>query len=210
MRFEKASRPLLPPQKVEREKKRKQMKRKDSGLYVLVLRLKRGQTLKAGKLPENHFKAGLYLYVGRAQQGLEKRLERHLRKDKRLFWHIDYFLQKAEVKAIWVKPGFFDECGMVRQIRKLLEKIEIPQRKFGASDCHCPGHLLYLPTSEDKEMKNLINSLMAVVSKSNDKPGAAERGSRFSVDRRKRCAYNDIGNDNHYHIARINPETEPK
>jgi Uri superfamily endonuclease len=129
------------------------MKMEDGGLYVLVLRLKKGQKIKVAKLAETYFSSGGYLYVGRAKRGLKKRLERHLRKDKKLFWHIDYFLRKAEVMDVWIKLNSFDECRVVSQIRKFIENSVIPQKKFGASDCRCPGHLFYLPDVDD--LKNL-------------------------------------------------------
>ena len=49
------------------------------------------------------FKKGDYLYVGSTRGCLETRLQRHLRKEKRIFWHIDYFLenQKAKILQIW-------------------------------------------------------------------------------------------------------------
>jgi Uri superfamily endonuclease len=125
------------------------MKIEDRGLYLLVLRLKKGQKIKAGKLPEAYFNSGCYLYVGRAKRGLKRRLDRHLRKDKKLFWHIDYFLRKTEVMDVWIKLYYFDECRIVSQIRKFLKNSGIPQKKFGASDCRCPSHLLYLPDIED-------------------------------------------------------------
>ena len=115
----------------------------------MVLRLKKGQKIKAGKLPEAYFNSGCYLYVGRAKRGLKKRLNRHLRKDKKLFWHIDYLLRKAEVVDIWIKLNSYDECRIVRQIRKFIENSVVPQKKFGASDCRCPSHLLYLPDVDD-------------------------------------------------------------
>lgn len=121
------------------------MKREDQGLYVLVLELKKSQRIKIAKLSETYFRSGSYLYLGRAKRGLKKRVERHLRKDKKLFWHIDYFLQRAEVMDVWIKVNFFDECLIAKQIRKFLKNSDIPQKKFGASDCHCPSHLLHLP-----------------------------------------------------------------
>jgi Uri superfamily endonuclease len=122
---------------------------KDRGLYVLVLELKKNRKIKPGQLPETEFKRGTYLYVGRAKGGLRKRLERHLRKDKKLFWHVDYFLQAAKVKDIWARLSSLNECRMVRQIRKSLKGSVIPLKKFGASDCRCQGHLLYLPEIRD-------------------------------------------------------------
>lgn len=121
----------------------------DKGLYVLILRLKKGRKIKAGKLPEAYFNSGYYLYIGRAKRGLKKRLDRHLRKDKKFFWHIDYFLRKAGVIDVWIRLDYFDECRTVSQIRKFLINSCIPQKKFGASDCRCPSHLLYLPDFDD-------------------------------------------------------------
>lgn len=129
---------------------------RDRGLYVMVLELKENRRIKPGKLPETEFKRGTYLYVGRAKRGLRERLERHLRKNKKLFWHIDYFLQVAKLTDIWVKLNSFNECRMVSQIRKFLKRSEIPQKKFGASDCRCPGHLLYLPEVGDLKISNIF------------------------------------------------------
>jgi Uri superfamily endonuclease len=129
----------------------------DRGLYLLILRLKKDQKIKLTKLSEAYFNSGCYLYVGRAKRGLKKRLERHLRKDKKLFWHIDYFLRKAEIMEVWIKLNSFDECRIISQIRKFLENSIIPQKRFGASDCRCPSHLLHLPKVDN--LKILLKKL---------------------------------------------------
>lgn len=97
-----------------------------------------------GKLPETNFKRGIYLYVGRAKNGLQGRIKRHLRKEKKTFWHIDYLLQKAEVQEVWIKRDFFDECRTALEIKKILKDSSFPFKKFGASDCRCESHLFYL------------------------------------------------------------------
>jgi sugar fermentation stimulation protein A len=127
------------------------MKTGDGGLYILVMRLKSGQKIRVGKFPETYFRAGLYLYVGRAKQGLQRRLDRHMRKRKKLFWHIDYLLQKSTIAEIWIKYDSFDECQTAGKIKGLLKYSAFPQRSFGASDCRCPSHLLYLPEADDLE-----------------------------------------------------------
>jgi sugar fermentation stimulation protein A len=116
----------------------------DKGVYLLLLELETGRNIKAGRLPETYFNAGFYLYVGRARSGLRQRVERHLRKGKRIFWHIDYFLRKAKIREIFIKPDYLDECRMIMSIIKLLKQARIAQEKFGASDCGCGGHLIYL------------------------------------------------------------------
>jgi Uri superfamily endonuclease len=118
------------------------------GLYLLVLKLNKRQRIRAGRLPESDFRPGIYLYVGRARAGLQARLKRHLRKRKKLFWHIDYLLQKAEIKEVWIKHDSFDECLTIGEIKKNLMNSKFPQKKFGSSDCHCFSHLLYLHESK--------------------------------------------------------------
>jgi len=125
------------------------MKIKDAGLYVLVLRMEKGKKIKAGKLPETYFHPGCYLYVGRAKRGLKKRIIRHLKKDKKLFWHIDYFLLQAKIDEVWIKTESFAECRTVVQIKKVLGNSVFPQKNFGASDCRCPSHLLFLTEVDD-------------------------------------------------------------
>lgn len=115
------------------------------GTYILVIKLNENKLLSPGKLPPTTFHKGLYFYVGRAKKGLSARLERHLRKNKKLFWHIDYLLQKAEIKEIWIKLGFFDECQIAAQIKNFFKESFFPSNKFGSSDCHCPSHLVYVP-----------------------------------------------------------------
>ncbi|MDW3229955.1 MAG: DUF123 domain-containing protein [Acidobacteriota bacterium] len=124
---------------------------KDKGLYLLLLELETGKTIKAGRLPAKYFQAGFYLYVGRAKRGLNQRVQRHLKKRKRIFWHIDYFANKACIREVWTKADYFDECRMVHRLLKLIKKARIAQEKFGASDCRCCGHLIYLGTESNLE-----------------------------------------------------------
>ena len=123
----------------------------DWGVYLLLFELERGQTIKAGRLPAVYFSPGFYLYVGRAKRGLNQRVQRHLRKRKRIFWHIDYFARKACIREVWVKPGYLNECRMAYRITRLIKNAKIAQRKFGASDCRCRGHLIYLGKEVNRE-----------------------------------------------------------
>jgi sugar fermentation stimulation protein A len=128
------------------------LNKKEKGVYLLVLKLKKNQRLSAGNLPETSFKSGTYIYVGRSRLSLEGRFRRHLRKEKKLFWHIDYFLQKAAVEEVWIKRDFFDECQTAADIKNFWRNSLFPQRKFGSSDCRCTSHLVYLArNSEDLE-----------------------------------------------------------
>jgi len=62
---------------------------KATGLYHLILHLKRPERLRVGRLGLQEFPAGYYLYTGSARRGLASRLQRHLCKEKTSHWHID-------------------------------------------------------------------------------------------------------------------------
>jgi Uri superfamily endonuclease len=126
----------------------------DKGTYILVIELSKTQNLRPGKLPRSEFKYGMYLYIGRDRRALQARLKRHLRKDKKTFWHIDYLLKKAQVKEIWIKKDFFDECETASQIREFSPFVLSAQQGFGSSDCGCPGHLFYCFCTPE-ELKSL-------------------------------------------------------
>ena len=113
------------------------------GYYILVIKLKEKITLSIGKLGTFPFYPGIYCYVGRAKTSLRQRLARHSKKTKALRWHIDYLLPHTEIQAIYLFPlGCTTECALAK---KLAEKGGIPYPpRFGASDCRCKGHLIYL------------------------------------------------------------------
>jgi len=110
----------------------------------LVINVEKGQKIKVAKLPETYYQPGFYLYVGRAKRGLRKRVDRHLRRDKKLFWHIDYLLQKSKVDEVWTRHDFLDECRTAKKIAQIAKSSLILDNHFGASDCRCPGHLVYV------------------------------------------------------------------
>ena len=71
---------------------------KIKGIYVLFIRVERDIVVKIGSLGKLKFSKGIYAYVGSAQNGIKKRIARHLKKRKRKFWHIDYLLAQRCVK----------------------------------------------------------------------------------------------------------------
>ena len=65
------------------------------GSYLLLIELKDKETIQIGKLGKIDFMKGFYVYIGSAINGLEQRINRHLRKEKKLHWHIDFLLKSA-------------------------------------------------------------------------------------------------------------------
>jgi Uri superfamily endonuclease len=111
------------------------------GIYVLMISLKYSICVRVGALGDLTFPAGLYAYVGSAQTGIELRVARHQRKEKRLFWHIDYLLndESAKVEAVYVADGLkADECLVAHEIEA---NGAAPIARFGCSDCRCISHL---------------------------------------------------------------------
>ena len=110
------------------------------GVYALLIYNPKDQNLKIGSLGTIHFPEGYYVYIGSAQRGLRKRIERHYSSEKNLKWHIDYFLRYAkpidhfslplprtceEIIAIWMQ-NYFEFV-----------------KNFGSSDSHASSHLFY-------------------------------------------------------------------
>lgn len=109
------------------------------GSYVLLIRLTQGQTIRVG-LRSVHFPGGYYAYVGSALGGLKARLRRHLKADKKRYWHIDYLLEKAAINGIFIaETQDRIECRIAQELGLKFD----PVPGFGSSDCNCPSHLFF-------------------------------------------------------------------
>jgi Uri superfamily endonuclease len=104
---------------------------------------------------------GWYAYAGSAlgSGGLQARLARHARTQKRLHWHIDYLLKRARLVQSWhtACPARL-ECAWASALLQV-PKAQIAIRRFGASDCRCLGHLIYWPAHP--EINQLETALRA-------------------------------------------------
>ena len=110
------------------------------GVYVLIIRVDEDTDVNVGAIGRLTFKKGLYAYVGSAQNNLEQRVKRHLRKEKRRFWHVDYFLDNDAAKVVEVFQQQVDkaeECAIAGVIGERGEPVD----GFGSSDCGCKSHL---------------------------------------------------------------------
>jgi len=110
------------------------------GVYCLVIDLSKKICISVGALGKIRFEKGIYVYVGSAQNNLEKRIERHYSNNKKLWWHIDYFLKNRYTK---IKKTLYKIAGKEQEHKLAFElnKIGIPVEKFGSSDCKCSSHL---------------------------------------------------------------------
>ncbi len=113
------------------------------GVYHLLLHVSRSMALRIGKLGVFTFPAGYYVYTGSAMRGLRARLNRHRRRRKKLWWHIDYLLRRAEIVDVVEVPTRRPmECALNRRVLKMAGA-RVVARGFGASDCRCEAHLAY-------------------------------------------------------------------
>jgi Uri superfamily endonuclease len=117
------------------------------GIYVLLISVAKDIRISVGSLGCQGFRNGLYAYVGSAQNNLEKRVKRHLRKTKAKFWHIDYLLSSRQTRVLRV---FYREAGKIEECRVADELCEVnaPIIGFGSSDCACKGHLFRIETHD--------------------------------------------------------------
>ncbi len=114
--------------------------RKTKGTYILLVSVRRTTPLRVGALGKIEFRKGTYAYVGSAQNGIEKRVARHLRREKRKFWHIDYLLvqETVRVEKVLCKRAPKQEEG---RIARAISKIGNTVRSIGSSGCSCSSHL---------------------------------------------------------------------
>jgi Uri superfamily endonuclease len=113
------------------------------GIYVLIICLNKDSVVNIGALGKITFKRGMYAYVGSAQKNLEQRVQRHLRKEKKKFWHIDYLLDSdaTTIARVFLKQASkAEECRLANE----LNLFSAPVIGFGCSDCHCKSHLFHV------------------------------------------------------------------
>jgi len=118
------------------------------GTYTLLLFCGAPFRATIGRLGIADVEHGFYAYTGSAlgdgAQSLERRLERHSRRSKRIHWHIDYLTSdpRCTIKAVvFLQSRRRLECVINQAVAKNLNATPIIPGA-GSSDCKCQGHLL--------------------------------------------------------------------
>jgi Uri superfamily endonuclease len=126
------------------------------GSYILLIKLPEETTIAAGRLGPVLFRRGHYAYVGSALGGLKQRLDRHLRAEKKLHWHIDYLLEKARIDGIVTcETDERTECAIANALSEQFESVP----GFGSSDCRCHSHLFFSNTKMMKLVMSAVEKL---------------------------------------------------
>ncbi|WP_457754764.1 GIY-YIG nuclease family protein [Thermovibrio ammonificans] len=118
------------------------------GSYCLIFRLTESTEVETKGGKRFTLEAGIYCYAGSAfgPGGVEARVSRHLRREKKLKWHIDFVttLRCFEPEVVAVLEGKRAECLIAGELSKLGE----PVKGFGSTDCKCPSHLIKLESPQ--------------------------------------------------------------
>ena len=123
----------------------------NKGTYALIIELKSETAVAVGRLGKLVFPKVYYAYFGSALSGLSARINRHLRPDKQLHWHIDYLLRFADIVEVWyISSDRRLECTLYTEARTLSGAEDIAPG-FGSSDCRCRSHLLHSKTKPSLE-----------------------------------------------------------
>ncbi len=117
-----------------------------SGTYALVLVAETEFTIRVGRFGLLSGKPGYYIYVGSAfgPGGVKARVKHHKKVSSRPHWHIDYMRQILPLTELWYT---YDNQKREHEWAHLISKTSnalLPFPRFGASDCSCPAHLIYL------------------------------------------------------------------
>ena len=110
-----------------------------------MINVEKESMIDIGSLGKIQFPKGYYVYIGSAQNSLEKRIHRHCSKNKKIRWHIDYLVSKNKVKItnVYFKiAGKAEECKTAQKIADI--STAEPIKGFGSSDCRCMSHLFRL------------------------------------------------------------------
>ncbi len=134
------------------------------GVYTLIIFLSQGKKITIGKLGIAFFPAGYHVYtgsaLGRSSTSLFGRIRRHLSKEKKKHWHIDYLLDTSISKVVHVilsETTLRKEHEVVNNL-EANSKFRTIMKGFGSSDCRsgCIAHLKYYSGQELSDLENLI------------------------------------------------------
>jgi Uri superfamily endonuclease len=126
--------------------------RNETGIYALVMKLEKGQTITFDKKGTHQkFALGYYVYIGSARGpgGLKSRVRRHQNRrvdGKRMHWNVDYFRELAPIGEVWYSYTQSDqlEHDWAQSIARMY-RASVPFAGFGTNDCGqgCDAHFFY-------------------------------------------------------------------
>lgn len=114
----------------------------EPGTYALLLESNLSGEIQIGRWGRLRVVPGYYVYVGSAfgPGGVRARVARHLRKSKRIHWHIDYLRDAVDPVRAWCSYSHVRlEHEWARSLGQMAGVACVA--RFGCSDCSCDTHL---------------------------------------------------------------------
>ena len=123
------------------------------GNYILVLKLEKSTEQLIPKFGKIKIFAGYFFYCGSAHGsgGVKSRIKRHLEKESKRFWHIDYIKNHMQLIEVWIQTNLEnEECKYCHFLANQIQA-KTPIIGFGSSDCknRCKSHLIWFPLSKN-------------------------------------------------------------
>ena len=132
------------------------------GSYILIMRNRHNLELEVGKLGRVQFERGYYVYVGSGLGGVYQRARRHMRRDKKKYWHIDYLTPEyMSIKRIYIiRSGQSIEEILAQKIEKTSCSAVVG---FGSSDSPLASHLFFFasPPHRKKSFMDIVHDFKA-------------------------------------------------
>lgn len=134
------------------------------GVYCVIAVLHERKRIRIGSLGELEFPSGVYVYVGSGMAGVERRVDRHSRKQQRKRWHIDYLMEEAEfvASAAISCEAKEVECSAALALRHGDAAVDVV-RGFGSSDCDCDSHLIYFGDVDPEQVAETVSLRLSML-----------------------------------------------
>jgi Uri superfamily endonuclease len=111
------------------------------GSYCLIFEVKSDLNVEVRNGRAFQLKRGIYVYCGSAfgSGGLRRRVLRHMKRNKKRHWHIDFLTTREETDflGVWIFEGKRFECKLAKEVSAVGEAV----LGFGSTDCKCDSHL---------------------------------------------------------------------
>ncbi len=138
------------------------------GYYLLIFRIYRKLTITTRGNKVFSLNPGIYVYIGSAYGpgGLRSRIMRHLRRNKKVFWHVDYLTTNNYVELVGFviinitsRKSIDLENFLSKQMQKYLE----PILGFGCSDKRKDISHLYYCRRNFLECLRIIDKILSSI-----------------------------------------------
>ncbi len=145
----------------------------EPGYYVLIISVNRELVITTRGGRRFHLKPGIYAYIGSARGlgGIKARILRHLRRDKKKHWHIDYLTTNPWVEIVAALSFTWVEKDLESILSNKLAGKHTPVKGFGSTDKRSdPSHLFYCGSGSTETIDKCIDDIYRIAFAEMKKP----------------------------------------